>query len=339
MRILEADKLNQLATELVQQGYRVIAPVMDGKMARLKEWAPGQVIELDAYTCNSVKDFLLPHSEVIGRYKLEGSDFTPLDVPVESVKTVLLCVRPCDAAALEFLDTVFNWDYEDVFYNTRRKECWVVSLACTSADHACLCTSVRHAPDGTNGSDVMLFRADGGTKLIFREVTEKGRSLAAALGEVLREGEAAADPVADVPVRFDAQAVTDWLATNFDSPLWRELSLPCLGCGACAYACASCHCFDIHDEATRKESVRYRNWDNCGLALFTQHTSGHNPRPDRLSRRRQRVMHKFSYIPQRFHMLGCAGCGRCVRLCPQGVSMSEACERIDEVCKSKPAPR
>jgi len=44
---------------------------------------------------------------------------------------------------------------------------------------------------------------------------------------------------------------------------------------------------------------------------------GHNPRQVAASRLRQRVLHKFSYIPtQNPGLVGCTGCGRCVDLCP-----------------------
>jgi ferredoxin len=130
------------------------------------------------------------------------------------------------------------------------------------------------------------------------------------------------------------KTVTEWLDKNFDSPLWEEFASACLGCGACAYACPSCHCFDMQDESNRKESVRYRNWDTCGLALFTLHTSGHNPRSTQTARWRQRVMHKLSYMPKRFNLTACMGCGRCSRLCPNGLAISETCEKIDRLCKA-----
>ena len=52
--------------------------------------------------------------------------------------------------------------------------------------------------------------------------------------------------------------------------------------------------------------------------MFTHHASGHNPRPTQAARYRQRVMHKFKYFPERFGLIDCVGCGRCVRTCGVG---------------------
>jgi ferredoxin len=192
---------------------------------------------------------------------------------------------------------------------------------------------VGGAPDATAGADVILRPADGGKRLTVEALGEKGEALVAAAGEVVQEGEAAADAVAEVPVRFDAAALAARLAENFESPLWQTLSLACLGCGACAYACPTCHCFDIQDEGTRQESVRLRNWDSCGFGLFTQHAGGHNPRPDQAARWRQRVMHKFRYFVERFGRLACSGCGRCARLCPAGMAMADSCAAIEAAAR------
>ena len=339
MNILDADKLTQLAAALAAQGYRVVAPLRDGPVVRIATWKPGAVIDTATIAVNSAKDVLFPPTEVIARYDLEGDDFTAQDVQPNSTKTVVLCVRPCDAASLKLLDTVFNWDFKDIYYNTRRAATTIVTMACTSADEACFCTSVRGTPDGTSGADAILRPAQGGKKLVLESLSDRGQAVVQAADDLVAQGQASPDPVAVVPARFDVDAITRWLADNFDSPLWKELSRACLGCGACAYACPSCHCFDLQDEATRKQAVRYRNWDACGLALFTAHTGGHNPRADQVARWRQRVMHKFSYIPQRFNLLGCTGCGRCARLCPNGLAIAEACEKIERQCKLNPAQK
>ena len=337
MNLIDADKLTDLAATLAAAGYRVVAPVRDEDAVRLKVWSPGAVIETATIPVNSAKEFLFPPSEVIGRYALDGGDFTSQEVRADPPRTVLLAVRPCDVAGLAVLDAVFNWECRDTFYNARRAATTIIALVCPTSDAECFCTSVGGAPDSTRGADAVLQSADGGRRFVLSPVTEKGAAILKAAGSTLAEGHARIDPPASVSERFDAVAVTEWLGANFESPLWQEWGLACLGCGACTHVCPTCHCFDLQDEATRREAVRLRNWDSCALALFTAHAGGHNPRPTQTERRRQRVMHKFRYFPERFGILACTGCGRCGRLCPAGVTMCEACCKIAEAAKAAKA--
>ncbi len=329
MKTIETRRLPDLAQALSAAGYCVVAPIEEGGVVRFREWAPGLAIAPGAVPANSSKDFLFPRSEVVARFALEPGGFSPAPVERSAVKTVVLCARPCDAAALTALDAVFNWDYRDGAYNARRQAMTVVSLACSKADEHCFCTSVGGAPDGVAGADAILRPADGGQLLVLDELTEKGRALAQAAAGTLSEGPAALDAPAVLPRRFDSEAVGRWLAANFESPFWKEAALACLGCGACAYACPVCHCFDLQDETDHAECRRLRNWDSCGFGLFTLHASGHNPRPDQSARWRQRVMHKFSIYPQKFKTLACTGCGRCSRLCQAGMAIAATCERIE----------
>jgi len=330
MKTIETSRLTDLAQALSAAGYRVVAPVAEGGVVRLREWTKGLEIALEAVPVNSMKDFLFPRSEVVARFALqEEGGFTPATNERSTPKTVVLGARPCDAAALPALDAVFNWDYRDGAYNARREAVTIMSLACAKADEHCFCTSVGGAPDGIAGADAILRPADGGKRLVFEPLTEKGRALIPAAAGTLAEGTAATQTPVAPPRRFDPEAVGRWLAANFDSPFWKEASLACLGCGACAYACPVCHCFDLQDESDRRECRRLRNWDSCGFGLFTLHASGHNPRPDQSARWRQRVTHKFSIYPQRFKTLACTGCGRCSRLCQAGMAIAETCQRIE----------
>jgi ferredoxin len=331
VKVIASADLGRLAAALQGAGYRVVAPVQDGDEVRYREWTSAALLRTDVVPVNSVKDVLLPPSETIAAYDIEGDAFADRDVAPQAPKTVVLAARPCDLASLRVLDAVFNWDYADAFYNAHRAATTLVPLVCTSSDDQCFCTTVGGSPDATDGADAVLRPADGGAKLIFEPLSDKGREAAQAAASALSDGEAKADPPAKVDHRFDRAAAQAWLAdaANFESGLWEEVSRACLGCGACAYMCPACHCFDIQDEATRRQSVRLRNWDACGFGQFTAHAGGHNPRADQSARWRNRVMHKLAYVPDRFGgVLACTGCGRCARLCGAGMSIAEVCQII-----------
>jgi ferredoxin len=226
---------------------------------------------------------------------------------------LLLAVRPCDAAAFPILDHVFNWDCADEFYNRRRKATTIVAMACSTHDADCFCTSVGLGPASEKGADALLIPAGNGSFEV-RTLTEKGAALFAGRTS---EAAAAAAAYAGPEVRFNAGAVREFCEKNFEHPLWAEQALACLGCGACAYTCPTCHCFDIVDE----HRARVRNWDSCQFAMFTLHASGHNPRPGQASRQRQRILHKFSMYPAKFGEILCTGCGNCARNCPAGIGV------------------
>jgi sulfhydrogenase subunit beta (sulfur reductase) len=137
--------------------------------------------------------------------------------------------------------------------------------------------------------------------------------------------------ITEVKKKFNHEQVTAKLASAFEHPFWVANSLRCIGCGACAYVCPTCACFDIQDETKGKNGKRYRSWDSCGFGLFTLHTSGHNPRQVQSQRWRQRIMHKFSYMPERNESLGCVGCGRCSCGCPVDMNIAEQLEALQNI--------
>ncbi len=109
----------------------------------------------------------------------------------------------------------------------------------------------------------------------------------------------------------------------FDDGRWEELTVSCIGCGACTYLCPTCHCFDIADESRLYQGRRIRTWDSCQFALFTKHASGHNPRKNKKERLRQRFMHKFSYAVENTGTALCVGCGRCIAGCPVNLDIRD----------------
>lgn len=264
-------------------------------------------LDLDAEErpSNSIKQFFFPMHERLFGYRFEGKQVELVPVEADAREQIVISARPCDSAAVARLDAQFDW-----------RGATIVTLACTHHDAACFCTSVGSGPADTAGSDAMLF---GET---LAALTEKGAAL---FGCAVT---AAPETNGGPRVKFDAAEVRRFLAGGFENPVWKEQSLACLGCGACAYTCPACHCFDIVDEGGPRRGWRVKNWDSCQFPMFTAHASGHNPRPDQASRQRQRIYHKFEMYPSRFGALLCTGCGNCQRNCPAGLGVLPVLEAI-----------
>ncbi|HVP64695.1 MAG TPA: 4Fe-4S dicluster domain-containing protein [candidate division Zixibacteria bacterium] len=334
-RFLTHENLSKLVADLVAANTRVIAPVPAHNDPQKIDYATIQKLEDASFGTQlprrSAKEFFLPTTEVLLRYRDGKNGFEVEEVPTTAKPQVLLGASPCDVAAMEIVDKVMNWDYRDELWFGRREATTIVSLLCSKMDDTCFCTAVGLGPDAVRGSDAMLMPIDGG--YFVRVVTEKGEALfknygTAQLSDAMyaqarKSGEEAHKKVETnmpaIPADFAAA-----LARNFDHPLWKTMALRCHGCGACASVCPTCHCFDIvdeHDDA--QHGVRRRNWDSCQTQRFTVHGSGHNPRASQTERFRQRVEHKFSIYPSRFGEILCTGCGRCSRTCPGGMNLAE----------------
>jgi ferredoxin len=120
----------------------------------------------------------------------------------------------------------------------------------------------------------------------------------------------------------------------FEEIPWEIYSESCLECGICTYICPTCHCFEFQDVEDFGVTSRNRCWDSCMYPRFTLHASGHNPRSTQRERYRQRVLHKYLYVPKNCSVIACTGCGRCIRSCPGGVNIYKAVTDIIERIKS-----
>jgi len=281
---------------------------------------------------NSIKEFVFPRHERLFGYQRDGKRLELVEQATDDVRQIVVGARPCDAAALPILDHVFNWDFQDAFYNQHRRQTTVVTLACQVRDPNCFCTSVQLGPDSPEGSDVLLYDLGDGSYEV-RCLTEAGSLLFTGQTESSDRvgcGEPGPQPV------LDMEAIADFLETQFEAPLWTDVSRRCLACGACAYTCPTCHCFDMVDEGNAGGGSRVRNWDACQFPLFTAHASGHNPRNNQAQRQRQRILHKFRVYPEKFGRILCTGCGNCTRNCPVGLGVRPVLEAIGKAEKQKP---
>ena len=178
-RFLSHADLTALIAELVAAKTRVIAPVRAKDDPEQLDYLPIQKLEEATFgarvTRRSLKEFFLPPTEVLLRYKQtkEGVEIT--EVPTEAKPQVILSATPCDAAGLDVVDKVMNWDYHDELWNGRREAATIVSFLCTSMDPICFCTSVGLGPDSFRGSDVLMTPVEGG--YLANIITPKGEAL------------------------------------------------------------------------------------------------------------------------------------------------------------------
>ncbi|MFQ5906100.1 MAG: 4Fe-4S dicluster domain-containing protein [bacterium] len=338
MILVKRSALYSLLLKNLSQEYRIVAPQRRNGSV---EYLP---LEKEPVTdifppVNSIKEFFFPRSEVMFRFKRKENKLE--SVPSSDQKKLLLFgVRPCDASALALFDTLFAQEHEDTSYLAKRRASTIICIACNDPRPDCFCTSVGGSPFGTANCDVLAVEADDGFLLDF--LSPSGSDLVRAFGgreasedehERLRQLENQAK--SRMIKQFDLELTRAKVRASFEKEFWDSFSAPCVSCSICTYVCPTCHCFDITDVKTKEGADRVKTWDSCMSPLFTLHASGHNPRQEKYRRWRQRIFHKFQYLPENIEILGCVGCGRCVTHCPVGMDIRRMLQIISGK-KAKP---
>ncbi len=310
----------------LMQGRRVMAPVRneDGMCDFAWLETPGQADLTCGLPRLSAKQAFLPRTEVLFAYRREKGAETITPPPPPPKPQLVLGLHPCDVQAVRVLDAVFSAEPSpDQPYLARRAATTVVGRGAADDGPLVFCRELGIDPLDNRDCDAFLVPlADG--RWALEVLTEKGAALEAAYGRFPKAGEADIAAIAELRKRsaargtpvFDMAAIQRGLEKIFESELWNRIHEPCVGCGACAFLCPTCHCFDIQEETRGQAGARVRVWDTCQFDGFTRHASGHNPRMSQKERARQRIMHKFSYGVGRFHLPFCVGCGRCIAACP-----------------------
>ena len=284
------------------------------------------------------KSIFFPQKEVLFTYEKKDGQVKLTDTYKKSPPKVVFGVRPCDARSFKLLDNFFAFgDFKDTLYMKRRKDTVIIGLGCNEPRTTCFCTSVKGNP--FNKEDTDIFFTDLGDKYLVESITDNGENLIkneklllTASRDDINKGESIAKEVTE---KMKEQVKLDTAIENlnglYDDEMWKILGETCLGCGTCSFLCPTCHCFDVIDENLEKnKGQRVRLWDTCQFPLFTLHGSGHNPRPVKTERVRQRIYHKFNYYVKNYDLCGCVGCGRCLISCPCNQDIRDVLQTVCE---------
>ena len=308
--------------------------------AKFTLWEEGTTLSAKLNTVRSAKDLFFPQVENLVNFKVTGKQIQVIENRDPAEPFVVFGVRACDCRSFDILDRVFLSEPADTYYQTRRENGTVITLACSRPAETCFCNAFGiDAADPTG--DVTCWIADD--YLYWRANTEKGNALTAQLPMLEDCDEAAVAahqekirtilnklPLKDLDLSgFDGDHLMDW----FNNPAWAELSESCLGCGTCTFVCPTCQCYDVQDFNTGKEIKRFRCWDSCMYSDFTMMAHGTN-RPTQKERFRQRFMHKLVYFPSKNEgIYGCVGCGRCLQKCPIHMNIVKVAKTLKEGTK------
>ncbi len=340
--LLRKDKVDALLAALSQE-QAVYVPEQVAGQLKFALWHPGETPALgQANTLFPPKDLLFPQAEKMYAYGFNADGDMFVNPVVEGASQVLFGLRPCDMRSIECLDDVFfTKGYVDEYYEAKREKTLCVALACTAPAETCFCESMGNSPDAAPGADVMLH--ERGDAYAVAAQTEKGEAaLAGAWKPFLDEGGAGgasgAAKEAHCTLQVDGAHIAERMSGLAGSDeLWDALSIKCLNCGTCTYLCPTCYCFDIEQANRNKEGVRFRCWDSCMFSEYTEMAGGHNPRPTKRERVKNRFMHKLVWFEERYGKKLCVGCGRCIEKCPVALDITVLIDHANELSEKEAA--
>lgn len=324
--------------EAISSQNTVYAPVNEGDLTLFKQIQSPSEINIDFSNSDMPpKALIFPQTETLFKY-VPGKKGKIDPVQLNEKKSVIFGIRPCDAKSFAILDQVFTGDYEDPYFNARRKNSVLVGLSCSKPGPNCFCTSFDDSPASAKNVDVLL--TDIGDGYYVEVTSSKGKQLIAIADKLLKPAEVSDQEkkqekekrvIEKISRRQNTIGVPEILDRLFESPFWKSVALKCIGCGTCTYLCPTCHCFDIQDESSVTKGARVRVWDTCMNPEYTLQASGYNPRPSRTNRLRNRIYHKYEYFPKNHNSFACVGCGRCIDKCPVNIDIIDIMTKVGEL--------
>lgn len=321
---ISIDDFNFLIQKLSKK-YRIIAPKAfenEGRYSYDEDIRYSEINSMEEVVFNkksggSPKEILLP---IVHTISVQVKNQTISTIHEKDEREVLLFVHPCDIHGITRIDNTFK---NDEYYQIRRQKIKFIMIECVENGwDSCFCASL-----GTNQSDNYSLALK----------IENGNVMVSCKDNFLNEYMENFDDCSDFKFNFvEKNRITvkvpnleSWDKMALDkiknSAIWDEFKDRCIGCGSCNMACMTCTCMntiDVIAEDSTDIKIQKRVWNGCQLvkskALEKESLSQIIPK-----RVVQRVLDKF-YRPKlkESNEQICVGCGRCVDVCPKGISFA-----------------
>lgn len=347
--IVKSTSLSNLLKSLknLEEQYQIYCPVKEDDAESympLKDIKESQLESVEKLISdnepplNSIKSFVFSNTETYLEFHREKDRVEFSAVATEQAPKVILGCKPCDVESLSMIDKVFLQQPVDTLYQKKRESTILISSVCNTKGANCFCDEFAVDKTCPKAADILLIEGNKcqaiSQDVYLQSISEKGEAF---LKELLKQDgieKVQSKPELSLEENVskdsilcpeDIQAKMEEL---YDSEIWQDLAMRCLGCGICAYYCPTCHCYDINDYYRKNQGVRYRSWDSCMFSNFTNMAGGHNPRPTKADRIKNRFFHKLNYFVKKQGPIACVGCGRCAKHCPAGISINTVLNKI-----------
>ncbi|MCL2391346.1 MAG: 4Fe-4S dicluster domain-containing protein [Oscillospiraceae bacterium] len=326
MKLLKKDLKEAL--RLISDDFELLLPGEGSGVSRFALWDGGDIDLSYGNTQLPPKDILFPHTEKM--YSFKCATDVEVTEEAEAKSRIVFGIRPCDMRAIECMDKVFlEKGFTDSFYSRKREHTLFIAMGCTNPCRTCFCDSMGLTPGDAPAADILLVESDDSFEV--KAQTQRGKEIAECFGRLLTDGKVQVSKVSCALKTKMSDDLPEKLSGMFEHPIWDEVGRACIGCATCTYVCPTCYCFDISLDNHGSEGVSFRCWDSCMFSDYTRMAGGHNPRPTKKERVRNRYMHKLSYFNERYGSALCVGCGRCVEKCPANLDITEFIDKVAEV--------
>jgi sulfhydrogenase subunit beta (sulfur reductase) len=336
-KVLDKKDFKSFLTSLVSN-YTLIGPKKINKA--FHDFVPiknAEEIDLNykRTTLPPAKKILFPSSEELISYKLE--DKIEISPSIKYEEKILFGVNAWDINGMNFLDRVFTTDYVDDNYMEKRKNLIVIGMDTEPSEtNFSIKMGAEYAREGFD-----LYMSDIGNKYFIRVATPAGSEI---LVKYTKVNEASAADFNDYNIyldnyrkKFKVKVDINNFYDNFElvygnEKLWERFSKNCYSCGSCNLVCPTCFCFNVKDEIllSLKTGRKSREWDSCMIPDYGLVAGGHNFRPTKANRLKQRYRCKLKTFIDKYGGYSCVGCGRCVEACLAKINIYEDINSIKE---------